>query len=226
MRTMTRNTGWLMLATCLVFLLEGLPVRAADSVTLRLRLRNAIGTAVTGEAVTLQRFPGAETVSPDCVTDAGGECRWLVTRGLYQVLFARPLDEVTTLALAEGGLTGFGLTVGETDITYHFTFHSDGRVYFDAAPEAASPIPVIPEGDSLHGGTVATPTTPATSAAAAPPASEDPARLPDTAVPTSSGSPWRLLLFAGGGLALGGGLHLWSRRQASITRSKSEKSHA
>lgn len=226
MRAMTRNAGWLLLAICLVFLLAGLPVQAADTVTLRLRLRDASGTAVTGETVTLQRFPGAETISPDCVTDAGGECRWPVTRGLYQVLFARPLDDVTTLALAEGGLNGFGLTVGETDITYHFTFHSDGRVYFDAAPAATVPVPVIPEGDPLHGGTVPIPATPTTPAAAPPPVSEDPARPPETAVPAASGSPWRLLLFTGGGLALGGGLHLWSRRQASITRSKSEESHA
>ncbi|MAU00625.1 MAG: hypothetical protein CL608_26065 [Anaerolineaceae bacterium] len=130
------------------------------------------------------------------------------------MLFERPLDNISSLAVAEGGLRGLGITVGDQDIAYHFTFHSDGRVYFDAAPEAAVPSPIIPVGDVLHDGTAPTPTLTVTRDE---PVEEtpmpEPTSAPDTAVRTTSGSSWRLILFIAGGLVIGGGLHLWSRKK-------------
>lgn len=194
----------------------------AQSVRLEIRLRDGAGAPVVGESVTLQRLPEEADVQPACLTGADGSCAWQVRRGLYQVLFARPLDDVSALALAEGGLRGFGLTVGEADVTYHFTLQGDGRVYFDAAPEAAVPAPIIPSFDSLQGG--AAPTPAITFTDAAPTAMIELVPVAETAVPPAApdiagetavtGPPsWRILLALGLGLALGGGLHLYTRRQ-------------
>src|SRR5690606_28151427 len=114
-------------------------VQTAGYTHLQIRLRAGDGAAIVGETVILERLPEEERMLPECTTDAYGECSWHVNRGLYQVLFTRPLDDITALAVAEGGLRGLGITVGETDIIYHFIFHSDGHVYFDATPEAAVP---------------------------------------------------------------------------------------
>ncbi|HFQ93665.1 MAG TPA: hypothetical protein ENK32_06625 [Anaerolineae bacterium] len=187
------------------------PARAEGATALRLRLRYADGTAVAGERVVLERLPEEEPVLPVCETDANGECVWYVGRGLYQLLFTRPLDPVSRLATAEGGLTGFGVTVGDEAITYHFTFHSDGRVYFDAAPEAAVPSPIIPEPEALHSGAAPTPALAGELVEATP--IPEPTSAPDTAVAATAGSPWRLILFIGGGLAIGGGLHFWSQKR-------------
>lgn len=194
----------------------------AQSVRLEIRLRDGAGAPVAGESVTLQRLPEEADVQPACVTGAAGSCVWQVRRGLYQLLFARPLDDVSALALAEGGLRGFGLTVGEADVTYHFTLQADGRIYFDAAPEAAIPAAIIPSFDSLQGG--AAPTPAITFTDAAPTAMIELAPVVETAVPSAAPdfagetavtgpSSWRILLALGLGLALGGGLHLYSRRQ-------------
>ena len=236
MRVMKRKrNGWMMLllASWLIVWTEVAVAQASGTLELRIRLRASDGTAVIGETVILERLPDEEPIAPDCVTNNNGECTWLVGRGLYQVLFTRQLDTVSALAVAEGGLRGFGVTVGDSPITYHFTFHSDGRVYFDAAPEAAVPSPIIPVGETLHGGAAPTPV----------PTSEQridvtPTRLPEqadveksNANPTSSGA-WRLILFIGGGLMIGGGLHLWSRkrqtknRQSSIQNRQSEDADA
>lgn len=195
---------------------------------LQIRLRASDGTVVVGETVILERLPEEEPILPQCTTDAHGECTWYVGRGLYQVLFTRPLDDISALAVAEGGLRGLGITVGEADIVYHFTFHSDGRVYFDAAPEAAVPSPIIPGGDELHGGTAPTPALPAIDAE---PVGEtptpEPTSTPDTAVDPTSGNSWRLILFIGGGLVIGGGLHLWSRKkQTPGQKTKRQKDQA
>lgn len=231
-----KRTHWV--ASWLPFwlvLLAGIAEAQTDGdIRLQIRLRYSDGTAVAGETVILQRLPEEEPIAQalrqaqgdNCETDTNGECTWYVGRGLYQVLFERPLDDISALAVAEGGLRGFGITVGDEDIAYHFTFHSDGRVYFDAAPEAAVPSPIIPVGETLHGGAAPTPV----------PTSEQridvtPTRLPEQAGvekpdanPTSS-TPWRFLLFIGGGLVIGGGLHLWSRKRQSPKR-KSEDADA
>ena len=206
--------------------------QTGDDIQLRIRLRYSDGTAVTGETVILQRLPEEETITPECETDSNGECIWYVGRGLYQVLFTRPLDDISALAVAEGGLRGFGITVGDENITYHFTFHSDDRVYFDAAPESAVPSPIIPVGDLLHGGTAPTPTL---TVIEDEPVEETPMPEPtsasDTAVDTAPSNSWRLILFIAGGIVIGGGLHLWSRKkqtadQTTTRPSDEEPNHA
>ena len=204
----------------------------SETVALTVQLRTAGGEHVAGEPVELQRLPDEEVVQPPCSTDDTGRCTWQVGRGLYQVLFARPLDDVSALALAEGGLRGFGLTVGDEAITYHFTFHDDGHAYFDAAPGAARPVPIIPTPELLHGGVVPTPTVePAgetVTEESEPPAIEESdsgETLPKPAENVDSSLRWRLVLFAGVGLVVGGGLHLWSRRKESKPASE-EDAHA
>ncbi len=199
-----------------------------DTVALTVRLRAANGTAVVDETVSLQRLPDEADIAPRCRTDMLGACTWYVERGLYQVLFARSLDEVSALALAEGGLRGFGLTVGESPITYHFTFHNDGHVYFDAAPHAATPVPIIPTAEHLHGGVEEMPTPQATvmPTATKEPAVVDVSDLAADEVTEGDGAPvgqpdepkstaggWRLLILAATGLMAGSGLHWWTRRR-------------
>jgi len=213
----------------------GVPLAAAQvagDIPLQIQLRYSDGSAVSGEPITLQRLPDLQETT--CTTDANGRCSWSVARGLYQVIFSQPLDAISSLAVAEGGLDGFGLTVGDRPITYDFTFHHDDHVYFDAAPEAAVPDPIIPTDDSLHGGVVLTAVPSMTvGMAAVTPLSEEGEPLadtqlvaaPDGMVSTSTGQVdgtpitqqtnpfWRLLLVVILGLALGGGLHLWSRQR-------------
>jgi hypothetical protein len=200
-----------------------------ETVALSVRLRAVDGSPVVGEPVSLQRLPDEEPVLPECTTDTRGMCTWHVGRGLYQVLFSRPLDDVSALALAEGGLRGFGLTVGERavsegQITYHFTFHTDGRVYFDAAPEAATPAPIIPTPELLHGG-IAPTSTPEATMTPEPAETEPDGNRADSNSTNSpaaekgepTGRGWRLLLLIALGTTAGGGLHLWSRRKNQAT---------
>lgn len=208
----------------LALLVGVVEAQSAGNVRLEIRLRDSKGTAVVGETVVLQRLPEEETISPECTTNDDGECTWFVRRGLYQALFDRTLDNVSALAVAEGGLRGLGITVGDTDITYHFTFHNDGRVYFDAAPEAAVPSPIIPAGDVLQGG-VAPTTTPAALeiVAVAEAVTPEPMMSPETAVPPDARGTWRLLLLIGGGLFIGGGLHFWSQKRQNQTQTETEE---
>ncbi|MCB0008468.1 MAG: hypothetical protein KDE04_18510 [Anaerolineales bacterium] len=201
---------------CVMFTWPGDVARAQEGggVDLRIRLRASDGSAVVDEPVVLQRLPDEEDITPACRTDTEGICTWHVRRGLYQLLFDRPLDAVSALAVAEGGLRGLGITVGDAPITYHFTFHSDDRVYFDAAPEAAVPAPIIPESDELHGGVPATtvpPTVTATLGALVPTAEST--TIPVTTATPATPSSWRVLFFMGLGLVVGGGLHLWTRKR-------------
>jgi hypothetical protein len=189
------------------------PAQADEIVRLEIRLRDAGGTAVTGESVILERLPEEEPMP--CLTDDTGACAWQVGRGLYQVLFERPLDPVSALALAEGGLRGFGVTVGDADIVYHFTFHSDGHAYFDGAPEAAVPAPLIPSLHALQGGVAPTPVLPVMGNGRT--ATPVPSEVPETPATSAGGQTHRLLFFIVLGLAAGGGLHAWSRLK--------EKSH-
>ena len=214
MKRMHRNwlASWLpFLLAVFVGIAEG---QSSSDTHLQIRLRASDGTAVVGETVILERLPEEEPVILECTTDTVGECTWTVGRGLYQVLFTRPLDDISTLAVAEGGLRGLGITVGDEDITYHFTFHSDGRVYFDAASEAAVPSPIIPEGEALHGGTAPTPVLPVVNDELVEETpTPEPASTPDTTARTASGGSWRLILFIGGGLVIGGSFHWWTRKR-------------
>jgi len=214
---------WVLLSGCLSWAAlaaaQATSAQAVETVSLTIQLRHSDGTAVVGEAVALERAPEAEQILPNCVTDKSGTCRWQVGRGMYQLRFSRPLDEISALALAEGGLNGLGITVGDTAVTYHFTFHNDGRVYFDAAPDAAVPSPVIPAGEMLHGGIrpTAAPSPQSTEGiaiTATPSGDDESVSLDDNEHQTANYS-WRLFLFIGGGLIVGGGLHLSRQKQAS-----------
>ena len=199
----------------------------SEKLALQIRLRAGDGAAISGEPVSLQRMPAEDNPVLDCITDANGSCAWQVERGLYQLLLERPLDNVSALALAEGGLRGFGLTVGDMPISYHFTLHTDSRVYFDAAPDAAMPRPYMPELHELHDGTLevtveptAVPLTPTTTMEAVEVAASDetspPAGRAGSAAPDSS---WQILLFISLGLVIGGGLHLfWPRSDAGALK--------
>jgi hypothetical protein len=216
--------NWVLLWTLLVLalILSGVDLIGAQATEieaagqppyyqLRLYLRYSDGTAVAGEPVIVERLP--EELPMLCTTDETGLCTWTVGRGLYQAIFDRPLDQISAVALAEGGLRGFGLTVGEADIAYHFVFHHDGRAYFDANPEAAVPVPIIPQFHSLQGGTlpllddqhlVGTPTEGPTVTPTPIEPDED-----MTAAPVEGTAVFWLV---GLGLLLGGGLHLLQRR--------------
>ena len=180
-------------------------------------LRMADGTAVVGETVTLERLPEGNLILPSCFTDANGRCTWYVSRGLYQVLFTRPLDDISSLAVAEGGLQGLGITVGDEAITYHFTFHTDGRVYFDTTPEADRPTPFIPT-EAIEQGSIrptVTASSPASLTATLPTTNTIPvAATPtlDTAVANTPIKAWRVLIFIAVGLIIGGVIHLWSQK--------------
>jgi hypothetical protein len=184
-------------------------------------------------------LPDGEPISPDCITNATGQCTWYVEPGLYQLLFSRPLDEISALAVAEGGLRGLGLTVGRTAVTYHFTFHSDAYVYFDAAPDAAVPEPVIPAETHQHGSAVTRPVDTAETHQHGDeetiPELVDTAETPHhhetaTAVPSSvaitatqisaesAGRPWLPLVYIALGLLLGSGLHFLQRYSSSLRR--------
>jgi hypothetical protein len=193
------------------------------TVPLHIRLRAADGSAVVGERVILERFPDEEAISPDCITNATGQCTWYVEPGLYQLLFSRPLDEISALAVAEGGLRGLGLTVGRTAVTYHFTFHSDAYVYFDAAPDAAVPEPVIPAETHQHGDEETIPELVDT--AETPHHHETATAVPSSVAITatqisaeSAGRPWLPLVYIALGLLLGSGLHFLQRYSSSLRR--------
>ena len=173
--------GWLLGVFCgavvwLALLAAPLPTAVAQdetTVLLTIRLRDSDGRPVTGEVVKLSRLPEETAVA--CTTDTQGECAWPAAPGLYQLLFDRPLDDISAAILGESGLRGLGVMVGgapnggapngaapngkspnddasngNKPLTYHFTFHSDGRVYFDLAPDAPLPVPKIPTAEESH----------------------------------------------------------------------------
>ena len=158
--------GWLLGVFCgavvwLALVTAPLPTAVAQeetTVQLTIRLRDSDGRPMTGEVVKLSRLPEETAVA--CTTDTQGECAWPAAPGLYQLLFDRPLDDITAAILGESGLRGLGVMVGAAPnddasngnkpLTYHFTFHSDGRVYFDLAPDAPLPVPKIPTAEESH----------------------------------------------------------------------------
>jgi len=221
---MHKQIGWLL--WLLVVPVGAAVAQAQGGVLLTVRLRAGDGTAVTGERVVLQRLPEETPVPPDCETNTDGECSWTVRRGLYQVLFTQPLDDISAQAAAEGGLRGLGITVGDENIVYHFTFYRDGRgdsrVYFDAAPDDPVPSPLIPAADALHSGAAPASASPfAVDGPAAETPTPEPTRSPEPAAAASSGNAYRVLLFMAGGLVLGGSFHLLrlrARLRAELAR--------
>ena len=232
-----RTLFWLLLVGWLTR--PGLPLygQAEAGVPVQVRLRDSQGTPVAGEPLRLERLPESAAVPPDCTTDAAGQCTWQVERGLYQLRLTRPLDALTRLALAEGGLTGLGLTVGDRPLTYHFTLAADGYLYFDQAPAAARPQPFVPTWADIHVGEPVPAGTPAGTPAAAAAATVTPASPPAADSPAGAvgegGHParpgWSPLWFLALGLGLGGGLHYWRRRMVarrSSARRPEEERHA
>ena len=198
---MTRE--WVAYIFCLLGFWQ--TVMAQREVPLTVSLRDSAGTPIVGERVVLEQFPAGTAVS--CTSDAQGLCAWMVTPGLYQLLFARSLDEITAVAVAEGGLRGLGITVGETPITYSFTFHSDGHVYFDAAPTAAQPQPIIPATADLHS------PLPDTAVSSTATATDVPAQI-DVATDDPAMSLFPLLLAAGAGMVVALIAHRLTRRSS------------
>lgn len=129
-------------------LLPAAPLAATPAVPVTIVVRTATGAPVIGEEVRLIHHPSLTTET--AVTNRDGHCVFHVPRGLYEVAFTPPLDDVSALAVAEGGLHHFGITVGDAAISYHFTFDTDGHVYFDDTPQAATPSPIKPRLVDLH----------------------------------------------------------------------------
>ena len=142
---------WSMLLLLVWF--GGRGVSDSPEVALTVQLRAADGQPLAGVTVILERLPDAAAMEPACITQNDGTCQWFVLPGLYQVRFpAYTLDDLSALALAEGGLSGLGLTIGDEEIRYGFTVQEDGHVYFDATPDAAAPTPRLPTETDLAGG--------------------------------------------------------------------------
>ena len=172
---------------------------AGEGVTLTIQLRATDGTPLVDEPVILEQLPDAAALDPLCQTDPEGLCAWLVAPGLYQIRFpAYTLDDLSALALAEGGLSGLGITVGESAIRYGFTVQDDGHVYFDATPDAAAPTPRYPAETSLSGGAFISPSV---GLGTEPIITITPVSLLPEPEKTTSSLPWWLWL--GGGVTLG-----------------------
>lgn len=209
--------------------------------TVTIRLRHINGAPVVGEQVRLLRPPENEPILPDCTTDVNGECSWFVGRGLYALDFeGLSLDQLVSLAAAEGGLTGLGITVGEEDITYGFVIANGNKVYNDLAPESPEPEPFIPELEDLihhetdsheHEENILPPSETTPDAELTPALPVPPSKFTPTSVPvaltnsgddpgessTSGQSRWwpriRFFLILGGGLVLGGAAFAWQQQR-------------
>lgn len=135
------------LSLFLLLLATTYPVQA-QSATVTIRIRQENGTPVPLEEVRIVWLPGQEAQM--ALTDQSGTAQFTLPRGMYEVHFSPPLDEVSLLAVAEGGLSSFGITVGDEAIAYSFVYHSDGRLYFDETPNSESATPIIPLLAELH----------------------------------------------------------------------------
>lgn len=138
---------------CLVWVfLAHQSLLAFDTTAVTIRLRAADGSPVVAEPLQLVTFAAesqADT-SATCQTNDEGICRWQVASGLYELLSKRPLDDLSRYAVAEGGLRGLGLTVGDAPITYTLTLQPDNHIYFDTASESPIPEPFIPTMANTH----------------------------------------------------------------------------
>lgn len=122
-------------------------VQAQALVPVTISIRYMDGTPAKGEEVTLLSQP--DYIAQTAVTDENGLSIFNVSRGIYEIRFDASLDPVSALAVAEGGMMNFGITVGDEAISYHFTL-DNGLVYFDSTPDATVPSPIIPELKDLH----------------------------------------------------------------------------
>lgn len=166
--------------------------------TVTVQLRMADGSPAVGIALRLLDFGEATALDSECVTDERGACVWNRPKGLYELLSDVPLDNLSRYAVAEGGLRGFGLTVGDESITYVLTVQLDGFIYFDTEPDFATPVPFVPNllNTHFHG----TPTVEERESAENPTLS-----LPAAEAANTSESPIRLLIFIIVGASVGAG---------------------
>ena len=188
-------------------------VFADDVVPLEIHVRDAEGNSLAGEPIRIALSLSNSSTFEPCSSDANGSCRWDVGKGVYEVHWERSMDDLSVLTSAENGLSSFGVTVGNEPITYHFVLHTDSRIYFDAASDAAIPEPIIPTIDTIH---LHAPIESGVevvefSAENTPTPIVEPTKQP---VESKSRSPWRILLLIIIGLFVGGGLHLWSQHRS------------
>ena len=172
---------------------------------------------MAGEVIRIALSLSESSTFEPCITDATGVCSWGVEEGVYEVHWDRPMDALSVLTSAENGLNSFGVTVSDEPITYHFVLHTDNRIYFDDAPDAAIPEPIIPTMDTIHlHAPLESRVEEVEFSAENTPIAETAESSIETTQPTEvvSGSPWRILLLIIVGLFIGSGLHLWSQHRS------------
>ena len=194
------------------------PVFADDVVALEIRVRDAEGNPLAGETIRIALSLSERSGLDQCITDTTGTCHWELGKGIYEVHWDRPMDDLSILTSAENGLNSFGVTVGDEPIAYHFVLHTDSRIYFDAAPNAAIPEPIIPTINTIHLHApleIGVGKVEFSAEIALTPTAEPTKQLSETAQQpeSDSDSPWRILLLIIIGLLVGGCLHLWSQRR-------------
>ncbi len=133
---------------CFLFIHGATAVAAQTTTAVQIRLRKLNGTPIPQETVRIVALP--DYTEQTAVTDLNGHAAFNLARGIYEVHLSASLDRVSALAVGEGGLEGFGITVGDVPITYSFVFNTDNRFYFDATPELAMGSPIIPQLEDLH----------------------------------------------------------------------------
>ncbi|MGB1249620.1 MAG: hypothetical protein ACPG8W_03240 [Candidatus Promineifilaceae bacterium] len=200
----------------LLFMMMPQPVFSFSDgiVSLEIAVRDVHGAPLANEGVRIALPFETDVTNRTCVTDATGRCQWDVESGIYEVYWDRELDVFTQFASAENGLSTFGITVGDAPITYYFVLHTDDQLYFDAAPDATVPEPIIPTEAMLfkheqvkvpsEGIEVSAETLPTTNTS--------------VEIPSSPTNIWHILSFILAGLLIGGGAHLWSQRHAGGKR--------
>ena len=189
-------------------------------VSVEVFVRDTNGAPLANEPIRIALSFSADTANRECLTDSTGRCQWEVESGIYELYWERWLDALSRQAAAENGLSTFGITVGDIPITYHFVLHSDNRIYFDAAPDAAIPDPIIPTEAMIfqHGRVEGQAEGVRFSAEITPTLSADTTQITTLETSSNPTTMWRILLFILVGLLIGGTLHLWSQQRVGGKR--------
>ena len=198
----------------------------AQTATVSIRLRELDGRPISQESVRIVKHP--EFTEQTAVTGLDGRADFQLSRGIYEVHLSTMLDDVSALAVAEGGLEGFGITVGDDEIEYSFVFNTDERFYFDATPEQETASPIIPQLDDLHFipgiHPTSTPRILGNVSSKSTPEMDTPFGIPEENSPQR---PWPLFVVMGGMIF---SYEFWTRRQkkqqAKKVKAKDEGSQA
>jgi hypothetical protein len=191
---------------------------APQMTTVNVQLRAADGSPIVGTSLQLVAFSAELAQAQPCLTNRAGSCIWPVEAGLYELLSDQPLDALSRYAVAESGLRGLGITVGDAPITYTLTIQPDNFLYFDTAPDALTPVPFIPTEANTH--LTFTPTATAEVSAVGEPSQTTENTLTDTTTTNPSAAETvsedsslsnRLLIIIGIGSGIGIGLALLPR---------------